>query len=255
MSIAPATPKSWYLPTKPHKFCPGCGHGIVLKALGENIDELGIQDKVVFGCDIGCSLLAWNFFACDSTQTHHGRVTPVMVGLKRSRPELLTIGYMGDGGGYSIGSQHLVNAAVRNERITLILVNNTNYGMTGGQMAPTTLPGQITETTPFGRDVDATGQPTKGPEFINALTSDGAYVARGTVSKYKQLKRLMRNALRNQIEGNGFSFLEVLATCPTNWRTNARQTWDFLEERMEKEFPVGEFKSPFGKGDKAGGVD
>ena len=255
MIVSPATPKSWHLPTKPHKFCPGCGHGIVLKALGENIDELGIQDKIVFCCDIGCSLLAWNFFACDSTQTHHGRTTPVMVGLKRSRPELLTIGYMGDGGGYSIGAQHLVNAAVRNEKITIILVNNTNYGMTGGQMAPTTLPGQVTETTPFGRDTDNTGYPTKGPEFISVLTSDGAYVARGTVSKYKQLRRLIRNALRNQMEGNGFSFVEVLATCPTNWRTNARRTWDFLEDKMEKEFKVGEFKTPFGKGDKPGGAD
>ncbi|HEX3011130.1 MAG TPA: thiamine pyrophosphate-dependent enzyme, partial [Syntrophomonadaceae bacterium] len=130
--IAPVTPKSWYLPSKPHKFCPGCGHGIVLKALGEVIDELEIQDQTIFGCDIGCSLLSWNFFACDSTQTHHGRTTPVMVGIKRSRPELICVGYMGDGGGYSIGSQHLVNSAVRNEKVTLILVNNTNYGMTYG---------------------------------------------------------------------------------------------------------------------------
>jgi 2-oxoglutarate ferredoxin oxidoreductase subunit beta len=255
LAIAPATPKSWYLPTKPHKFCPGCGHGIVLKALGENIDELGIQNDIIFGCDIGCSLLAWDFFACDSTQTHHGRVTPVMVGLKRSRPELLTVGYMGDGGGYSIGSQHLLNAAVRNENITLILVNNTNYGMTGGQMSPTTLPGQVTETTPLGRDVILTGYPTKGPEFLSTLTADGAYIARATVSKYKQLKRFMRNALRNQIEGNGFSFLEVLATCPTNWRTNAQQTWNFLEDEIEKEFRVGELKTPFGKGDKEVAVD
>lgn len=250
MTVSPAVPKSWYLPSKPHKFCPGCGHGIVLKALGEAIDELDIQDKTIFGCDIGCSLLSWDFFNCDSTQTHHGRTTPVMVGIKRSRPELVTIGYMGDGGGYSIGSQHLLNAAVRNERVTLILVNNTNYGMTGGQMAPTTLPGQKTETTPYGRDPDATGYPTKGPEFLNALTQDDAYIARATVSNYRQLKRYIKNALRNQIEGHGFSFVEVLSTCPTNWRTNAQQTLHFLEDEMEKYFPVGEFKNPLGKGDK-----
>lgn len=250
MTVSPAVPKSWYLPSKPHKFCPGCGHGIVLKALGEAIDELDIQDKTIFGCDIGCSLLSWDFFNCDSTQTHHGRTTPVMVGIKRSRPELVTIGYMGDGGGYSIGSQHLLNAAVRNERVTLILVNNTNYGMTGGQMAPTTLPGQKTETTPYGRDPDATGYPTKGPEFLNALTQDDAYIARATVSNYRQLKRYLKNALRNQIEGHGFSFVEVLSTCPTNWRTNAQQTLHFLEDEMEKYFPVGEFKNPLGKGDK-----
>jgi len=246
----PTVPKSWYLPTKPHKFCPGCGHGIVLKALREVIDELEIQDETIFGCDIGSSLLSWNFFACDSTQTHHGRTTPVIVGIKRSRPELVSIGYMGDGGGYSIGSQHLLNAAVRNEKVTLILVNNTNYGMTGGQMAPTSLPGQKTETSPYGRDPLETGYPTMGPEFIAALTPDSAYVARATVSKYKQLKKYLKSALRNQIEGNGFSFVEVLATCPTNWRTNASQTWNFLEDEMEKYFPVGELKTPFGKGDK-----
>lgn len=246
----PKIPKSWYIPTKPHKFCPGCGHGIVLKALGEVIDELDIQDQVIFGCDIGCSLLSWNFFNCDSTQTHHGRTTPVMVGIKRSRPELICVGYMGDGGGYSIGSQHLLNSAVRNEKVTLILVNNTNYGMTGGQMAPTTLPGQKTETTPYGRDPMVTGYPTMGPEFIAQLTPDTAYVARATVSKYKQLKKYLRNAVRNQMEGNGFSFVEVLSTCPTNWRTNAQQTWNFLEDEMEKYFPVGELKTPFGKGDK-----
>lgn len=247
--IKPAMPSSWYEPTKPHKFCPGCGHGLVLKALGEAIDELGIQDKTVFGCDIGCSLLAWNFFAVDSTQTHHGRTTPVVVGVKRARPELITIGYMGDGGGYSIGSQHLMNSAVRNEKITLILANNTNYAMTGGQLAPTTLPGQKTETTPYGRDPEVTGYPTKGPEMLAAITGDGAYIARGTVSKYKQLKGFIKKALQNQIEGNGFSFVEALSTCPTNWGTNARQTWDWLEEKMEGYFPVGELKSPFKKED------
>lgn len=247
--IQPPMPKSWHQPSKPHKFCPGCGHGLVLKALGEAIDELNIQDRVVFGCDIGCSLLAWNFFAVDSTQTHHGRTTPVMVGIKRARPELICIGYMGDGGGYSIGSQHLLNSAVRNEKVTLILVNNTNYAMTGGQLAPTTLPGQKTETTPYGRDPELTGYPTKGPEMLAAITGDGAYVARGTVSKYRQLKGFIKKALQNQIEGNGFSFVEALSTCPTNWRTNAKQTWEWLEDKMESYFPVGEFKSPFGKED------
>ncbi|MGE5422381.1 MAG: thiamine pyrophosphate-dependent enzyme [Ignavibacteriales bacterium] len=245
--IKPAMPKTWYLPSKPHKFCPGCGHPLVLKALGEAVDELGIQDKTIFGCDIGCSLLAWNFFAMDSTQTHHGRTTPVMVGMKRARPELITVGYMGDGGGYSIGSQHLLNSAVRNEKVTLILVNNTNYAMTGGQLAPTSLPGQKTETTPYGRDPEMTGYPTKGPEMLAAITGDGAYIARGTVSKYRQLKGFIKKALQNQMEGNGFSFVECLATCPTNWRTNAKQTWDWLENRMEPYFPVGELKSPLGK--------
>ncbi len=244
MSMQLAMPKSWRIDTKPHKFCPGCGHGLVLKALGQAVDELGIQEKTVYGCDIGCSLLSWDFFNCDSIQTHHGRTTPVITGVKRADPELIGIAYMGDGGGYAIGSQHLVNAAARNEKITVILVNNTQYGMTGGQMAPTTMPGQKTETSPYGRDPQKTGHPTQGPEMVAAITGEGAYVARGTVSNPKQLKRYIKKALENQISGNGFSFVEVLATCPTNWRTNAEDTWKFLEKEMSKYFKVGEIKVP-----------
>ncbi|ADG80973.1 thiamine pyrophosphate-dependent enzyme [Thermincola potens] len=252
MSVEPQMPKSWNRETKPHKFCPGCGHGLVLKALGEAIDELGIQDKVVFGCDIGCSLLAWDFFNVDTVQTHHGRTTPVVTGIKRANPDVICIAYMGDGGGYAIGSQHLVNAAARNERITAILVNNTNYAMTGGQMAPTTLPGQKTETSPYGRDVELMGYPTQGPEMVAAITREGAYVARGTVANLRQLKKYLKKALENQMAGNGFSFVEALSTCPTNWRTNAKETWAFLENEMPKYFKVGEIKVP---GQKEAGQD
>lgn len=244
MNIEPKMPKCWRKETKTHKFCPGCGHGLVLKALGQAIDELGVQDRVIFGCDIGCSLLSWDFFNLDTVQTHHGRTTPVITGLKRANPNLLGIAYMGDGGGYAIGAQHLVNAAARNERIFCILVNNTNYGMTGGQMAPTTLPGQKTETTPFGRDVEATGYPTQGPEMIAAIGREGTYVARGTMANVRQLKGYFKKAIRNQMEGNGFSFVEALSSCPTNWRTNARDTWDFVEQKMTKYFKVGELKVP-----------
>ncbi|MFZ5597181.1 MAG: thiamine pyrophosphate-dependent enzyme [Bacillota bacterium] len=244
MSVQLAMPKSWRVDTKPHKFCPGCGHGLVLKALGEAIDELGIQDRAVYGCDIGCSLLSWDFFNVDSCQTHHGRTTPVITGMKRANPALIGIAYMGDGGGYAIGSQHLVNAAARNEKITVILVNNTQYGMTGGQMAPTTMPGQKTETSPYGRDPEKAGYPTLGPEMVAAITREGAYVARGTVAKPKQVKEFIKKALENQINGRGFSFVEVLSTCPTNWRTNAEETWNFLEKEMTKYFKVGEIKVP-----------
>ena len=244
MTRVPNMPKSWRVETKPHKFCPGCGHGLVLKALGEAIDELGVQDRVVFGCDIGCSLLAWDFFNVDSVQTHHGRTTPVVTGIKRARPDRICVAYMGDGGGYAIGSQHLVNAAVRNEKITAILVNNCNYGMTGGQMAPTTLPQMKTETTPYGRDPEETGYPAQGPEMVAAITREGAYVARGTVANVRQLKGFIKKALQNQIEGNGFSFVEALSGCPTNWSTNAKDTWAFIEETMPKYFKVGEIKAP-----------
>lgn len=243
-SVQPKMPLVWRRETKPHKFCPGCGHGLVLKALGEAIDELGIQDRVVFGCDIGCSLLSWDFFNVDTIQTHHGRTNPVMTGIKRARPELICIAYMGDGGGYAIGSQHLVNAAARNENITAILCNNTNYAMTGGQMAPTTLPGQKTETSPYGRKPEEAGYPTQGPEMVATITKEGAYVARGTIANLRQLKSYIKKALENQMAGNGFSFVEALSTCPTNWRTNAKDTWAFLEEEMPKYFKVGEIKVP-----------
>ena len=244
MQVAPAMPKSWRQDTKPHKFCPGCGHGLALKALGEAIDELGIQERVIFGCDIGCSLLAWDFFNVDTIQTHHGRTIPVMTGLKRARPELICVAYMGDGGGYAIGAQHMVNAAARNEKITAILVNNTQYGMTGGQMAPTTMPEQKTETTPYGRDPELTGYPTQGPEMVAAITGEKAYVARGTIARPKQLKDFIKKALEYQVTGRGFSFIEVISACPTNWRTNARETWHWVEKTMPRYFRVGEMKKP-----------
>lgn len=246
MEIIPKMPKSWNPASKPHKFCPGCGHGLVLKALGQVIDELDIQDRLVYGCDIGCSLLTWDFFNVDSVQTHHGRTTPVMVGIKRANPDLITVAYMGDGGGYAIGVQHVVSAATRNDNITCILVNNTNYAMTGGQMAPTTMPGQKTETTPYGRDKEA-GHTMMGPEMVAAIAHEGAYVARGSVAKFRQLKGYLRKALENQIAGRGFSFVEALSTCPTNWRTNAEKTWQFVEEKMTKFFPLGELKIAGGK--------
>ncbi|MCG8401003.1 MAG: thiamine pyrophosphate-dependent enzyme [Firmicutes bacterium] len=237
-------PRVWRMETKPHKFCPGCGHGLILRALGEAIDELGIQNRTVFGCDIGCSLLSWDFFNLDEVQTHHGRTTPTMVGVKRANPELIVIAYMGDGGGYAIGSQHLVNAAARNEKITVLLANNTVYAMTGGQMAPTTMPGQKTETSPYGRDPGYTGPPMLGPEMVAAITDENAYVARGTIAKLRQLKAYLKKALQNQMDGNGFSFVESLASCPTNWRTNAEETWRFVEREMTKIFKVGEVKTP-----------
>jgi len=237
-------PRSWRLDTKPHKFCPGCGHGLVLKCLGQAIDDLGIQGKAVYGCDIGCSLLSWDFFNLDTVQAHHGRTTPVMTGIKRARPDLVCIAYMGDGGGYSIGVGHLVSSAGRNENITVILANNTLYAMTGGQMAPTTLPGQRTETTPYGRDPRTTGFPVRGPEMVAAVAGEGAYVARGTISNLRQLTGFIKKALKNQMDGNGFSFVEVLSSCPTNWRTNASETWDFIEKDLPAYFKVGEIRVP-----------
>lgn len=232
-------PHCWNKETKPHRFCPGCGHGIVLKALGLAIDELGIEDQVNFACDIGCSLLAWDFFNFPSLQTHHGRTIPVMVGMKRAAPKKITLAYMGDGGGYSIGLQHLISASLRDDPITVILVNNTVYAMTGGQMAPTTLIGQVTETSPFGREEDETGRSLKGPEALRGVAHPEAYLARGTVAQVLRLKKTLLNALKTQQAGH-FSFVEALSTCPTNWRTNAADTWSFLEQQMGEYYPAGE---------------
>lgn len=234
-------PSSFNLESKPHRFCPGCGHGLVLKALGMAVDELDLSARIVFACDIGCSLLAWNFFNFDSLQTHHGRTIPVMVGLKRASPDLVAIAYMGDGGGYAIGLQHLISAALRNDAITVILVNNTVYAMTGGQMAPTTMLGQKTETSPSGRDQQETGAALKGPEALQGIVHSGAYLARGTVARVSQLRNMLKKGLSAQLEGD-FSLIEALSTCPTNWRTGAAATWSFLEQEMGSYYPAGELE-------------
>lgn len=231
-------PKCWKISSKPHNFCPGCGHPIVLKALGWAIDELGIQNKTAFGIDIGCSLLAWDFFNLDTIQTHHGRTVPVMVGLKLAKPESVAIAYLGDGGAYAIGAQHLINTRVRNNPITIIIVNNANYGMTGGQEAPTTLPGQITSTTPQGADDHI----LKGIEMVASMLQDNAYIVRGTVDNPVQLKIFIRNALKWQMERKGLGIVEVLSYCPTNWQTDAKKTREFLE-KIKKYYPLGEFVS------------
>jgi 2-oxoglutarate ferredoxin oxidoreductase subunit beta len=236
----PAIPDAWFLDSKPHLFCPGCGYGIIFKAVGQVVDELNIRDRMIYGIDIGCSLLSYNFFNFDTIQTHHGRTTPVIYGVKRAAPEKICLGVFGDGGGYAIGSQHLVNSALRNEKIFCILANNTVYGMTGGQLAPTTLPDQKTETTPYGKKVKDYGWPMQGPEMVAAIGSKDAYVARGTVSKFLQLKRFIKRGFKNNMDDRGFSFLEVLSLCPTNWRTNAKETWEHVDKVMTEYFKVGE---------------
>ena len=239
----PAFPKSWKKETKPHKFCPGCGQSLALKILGYAIDEMGIQDKTVYACDIGCSLLTWDMFDVDTIQTHHGRVIPTVVGFKLAKPEAVTIAFLGDGGGYAIGAQHLVNAAMRNDNITVILINNANYAMTGGQIAPTTLVGQKTDTTPNGRDEKQFGNPIHGPEMIATIASPGAYIARTSSNNYEDCKNKVKKALQNQIDGRGFSFVEILSMCPVNWKTNTVDSLAFVDQNMTKTYPLGELKN------------
>lgn len=237
IKTTPSFPKSVKLSSKPNTFCPGCGHQIILKELGLAIDEFDIQKKTMIGLDIGCSLIAWDFFDVDSLQTHHGRTIPVMVGYKMAKPDSISIAYLGDGGAYAIGAQHLVNSAMRNNNITVIVVNNANYAMTGGQEAPTTLPGQITSTTPKGAD----DHYFHGPESIRCINQN-AFVARAAVTDPIQVKTYIKKALEWQMQGKGFSMVEILSFCPTNWKTNtAPETWTYMDQ-LKKFYQLGEIK-------------
>ena len=233
-------PKSCKQETKPHLFCPGCGHASVLKQLGEVIDDMDVQKKTALGIDIGCSLLAWDFFDIDTVQTHHGRTASVMVGYKMARPERLAIAYMGDGGAYAIGLQSLLHIALRNDPITVLVINNENYAMTGGQMSPTTPVGAITVTSPRGKDM-IFGPGLNGPELISQVAAKNAWIGRASVSNLWQLKNMLKKALKNQMENKSFSFLEVLSVCPVNWRTDAASGFEQLKD-MEKDYLLGEIK-------------
>jgi 2-oxoglutarate/2-oxoacid ferredoxin oxidoreductase subunit beta len=237
MSIA--MPNCYKKGSKPSSFCPGCGHSIVLKMLGQVIDELNIQKETIFSIDIGCSLLAWDFYDIDTIQTHHGRTVPVSVGIKRGNKNALVVAYTGDGGAYAIGLQSLIHASLRQENITVITVNNTLYGMTGGQSAPTTLKGEVTTSSPGGNFT--LEKPFLGPEVLAQTANGTPYIARGTISQPLILKKYIKKALEHQISGKGFSFVEALSVCPTNWKTDAKKSFEFLSE-MEKNFKVGEIK-------------
>jgi 2-oxoglutarate ferredoxin oxidoreductase subunit beta len=236
MKLSPSWPKCFKTESKPHPFCPGCGHPVVLKMLGKAIDELGIANQVIFLIDIGCSLLAWDFFDLPTSQTHHGRTIPTAVGFKMADPEKTVIAYVGDGGGYAIGLQHTITSCLRDNPITTIVVNNTLYAMTGGQMAPTSTTGQTTTTTPDGRK----GTTLHGPEMLATIAHPQAYLARGSTDKPLILKQSLKKALQAQKEGH-FSLIEALSACPLNWKTNAQETIEKMKE-LEKTFPLGELR-------------
>jgi len=250
MKQLPRFPKCYKIESKPHKFCPGCGHPIVLKMLGQVIDEMGIGQQVVFLVDIGCSLLAWDFYNLPTSQTHHGRTVPTAVGFKMADPGKIVVAYVGDGGAYAIGLQHTLTSCLRNDPITTIVVNNTLYAMTGGQSAPTTIDKQITTTTPGGKSEFTT---LRGPELLKSIAKPqvyfessrnkvlpkaGSYLARGSTNSPLVLKQYLKKALETQIKGN-FSLVEAISACPVNWRTNAEQTIKRMIE-LEKIFKLGE---------------
>lgn len=235
-------PASWYTESKPHLFCPGCGHAIALKHLGFVIDKMEIRRKTTFGIDIGCSLLAWNFFDMDTIQTHHGRTVPVMVGYKMAKPERIAMAYAGDGGAYAIGLQSLLHAAFRNNPVMVVVINNENYAMTGGQMSPTTPEGMVTITSPYGKAAEF-GPGFHGPELIKQIASPKAYIARGSIGNPVMLEKMFEAAIKNQVDNKAFSFVEVLSICPTNWGTDAKASFDKLRE-MEGYYKPGVLQDP-----------
>lgn len=230
---------------KPSSFCPGCGHGIVIRLISECLEELDQDNNIIFGIGVGCSSLLGGILETDRLHCLHGRASAVCTGMKRVSPENIVVSYQGDGDAYSIGLAETTSAAYRNENFTVIIVNNTNYGMTGGQMSNTTMPGQKTTTTPYGRDCSITGAPIKFPELITSQF-DVAYAARGTVTNpanINKLKGYIKNALDAQIKGEGYSVVEVLSPCPTNWGMTALQAMDRIEEEIIPYYPLGEFKT------------
>ncbi|MBQ8731262.1 MAG: 2-oxoglutarate oxidoreductase [Oscillospiraceae bacterium] len=225
-------------------YCPGCTHGIIHRLVAEAIESLGIDGITVGVAPVGCSVMAYDYFTCDMVQAPHGRAPAVATGLKRARPENIVFTYQGDGDLAAIGTAETVHSATRGENITIIFVNNAIYGMTGGQMAPTTLPGQVTQTTPYGRDTSIAGFPVRVCEMLSTL--DGVEYAErvsvDTVPNINNAARAIKKAFQNQIDKKGFSIVEVVSTCPTNWGLTPVEALGWLRENMLPYYPLGVYK-------------
>ena len=231
----------------PLHYCPGCTHGIIHRLVAEAIDSLGIAGETIGVASVGCSVFTYNYFNVDMVQAAHGRAPAVATGVKRADPSKIVFTYQGDGDLASIGMAETVHSAARGENITVIFVNNAIYGMTGGQMAPTSLPGQVTQTSPYGRDTNTVGFPVKGCELLSTLDGAG-YIERVAVNNVKNVKaakKAIEKAFRNQVEGKGFSLIEVVSTCPTNWGKTPQGALEWLEENMLPYYPLGVYKDKF----------
>ena len=235
------------LTENPLHYCPGCTHGIIHRLVAEALDELGVTGRTIGVASVGCSVFTYNYFNCDMVQAAHGRAPAVATGVKRSDKNNIVFTYQGDGDLAAIGTAETVHSAARGENITVIFVNNAIYGMTGGQMAPTTLPGQKTQTSPYGRDTDTVGFPVKVCEMLSKV--DGATylerVAVNNVANIKKAKAAIKKAFQNQIDGKGFSLVEVLSTCPTNWGLAPEKAIGWLEENMIPYYPLGVYKDKY----------
>ena len=228
----------------PTHYCPGCTHGIIHRLVAEVIDEMGIEGETVGVCPVGCAVMAYDYFNCDMIEAPHGRAPAVATGVKRANPDIFVFTYQGDGDLAAIGTCETMHAAARGENITVIFVNNTIYGMTGGQMAPTTIPGQVTQTTPFGRDPRLQGFPLKMCEILAQL--DGTALAQrvsvDSPAHIKEAKAAIRKAFDSQKHKRGFSIVEVLSTCPTNWGMTPQEAMERLRKEMIPYFPLGVYK-------------
>ena len=232
-------------------YCSGCGHSIAHRLICEIIDELNIQDKVVGIPPAGCSVLAYNYFDVDMVESAHGRGTAVATGIKRANPDCIVFSYQGDGDLAAIGTAETIHAANRGENFTAIFINNAVYGMTGGQMAPTTLLGMKTTTSPQGRVGKSEGYPLKISEML-ALTNGTAYIERVSLSSplnIRKAKKALKKAFQIQIEGKGFSLIEILSPCPTNWKMSSIDAFKWVDDVLSKEFPLGVIKDTTGKKD------
>ena len=245
--------KTRMLTDKPFHYCPGCTHGIIHRLVAEALDELGIGDKAVGVAPVGCAVFAYDYFNCDMMEAAHGRAPAVATGIKRVLPDRAVFTYQGDGDLASIGTAEIVHAATRGEKITVIFVNNAIYGMTGGQMAPTTLPGQVTTTSPYGRDVSHCGYPVRVSEMLSTLNGP-AYIERVSVHDVPHIKKAkvaIKKAFQLQMEGKGFTLVEVLSTCPTNWGKTPKEAFEWLKSDMMPTYPLGVYKDITTEGGQA----
>jgi 2-oxoglutarate ferredoxin oxidoreductase subunit beta len=238
-------------PKRTH-YCPGCTHGVIHRLVAEAIDDLGIQERTVGIAPVGCAVLAYEYFDVDFQEAAHGRAPAVATGVKRVHPEAIVFSYQGDGDLASIGMAEIIHAATRGENITVVFVNNTVYGMTGGQMAPTTLPGQKTTTSPYGRDTATVGYPIRVCELLATL--DGpSYLERVSVHDPKHIIKAgqaIKKAFAQQVAGKGFSLVEVLSSCPTNWGMTPEKALACVKEKLIPYYPLGVFRAPEG-GDRS----
>lgn len=226
-------------------YCPGCTHGIAHRLVAEVIDELDILDRTIGVCPVGCSVFLYEYFECDTIEAAHGRAPAVATGVKRCLPDRVVFTYQGDGDLAAIGTAEIVHAAARGENITVIFINNTTYGMTGGQMAPTTVVGQETTTTPGGRDPARAGYPIRVCELLSSLEGV-AYAVRSSLTSPANVirtKKAIKTAFQNQLNGKGFSIVEILSTCPTQWGLSPLDAMKHVDEVLTKHFPLGEFKT------------